>query len=182
MNTAILIIDLQQDFFLDGPLLERKDKLIKNTNNLIEFGRSKNMPIIWIWQEYKEDLSNAPLSNRRNNRKITIEGTDGAKLLPELDFRESDYTVIKNRFSAFFQTNLYNLLQELRIERIIVGGINTMTCVRQSVIDAYQYDYNVILALDCVDAYDKEQHENSLKYLSYSAAKIKSNEEIFQDL
>ena len=53
-----------------------------------------------------------------------------------------------------------------------------MTCVRTTALDAYQRDYDVILALDCVDSYDVEQHENSIKYLQYAATVGMSNKDI----
>ena len=53
-----------------------------------------------------------------------------------------------------------------------------MTCVRTTCIDAYQRDYEVILALEGVDAYDVEQHKNSIKYLQYAVAQGMGNDEI----
>jgi isochorismate hydrolase len=35
-----------------------------------------------------------------------------------------------------------------------------------AVIDAYQRDYEVVLALDCTDSYDEEHHRVSLRYLT----------------
>ena len=55
-----------------------------------------------------------------------------------------------------------------------------MTHIRTTTIDAYQRDYNVILALDGVDAYDVEQHENSIKYLQYSVVQEMRNNEIVE--
>jgi len=45
-------------------------------------------------------------------------------------------------------------------------------------IDAYQRDWQVILAADCVDSYDREHHEISLRYMSGKIASVMTNEEI----
>ncbi len=182
MKPALLIIDMQNDFFQTGPLAEQKEDLVANINELINEARQTDTPVIWIRQEYQEDLSDAPLHNRRNNKSVTITGTSGVEILSELDRQESDQVVIKKRFSAFYQTELQDLLQELNIDTLIVTGVNTMTCVRVTAIDAYQRDYQVILALDCVDAYDQEQHDNSIKYLQYSVSVGKTNTEIIEIL
>lgn len=180
MKKALLIIDLLQDFFKEGLLADHRQKLTIFVNELVDVARKQEMPIIWIRQEYKNNLSDAPLYNRKHNKQITIKGTTGCQLLPELHYEESDYEIIKKRYSAFFNTNLEKLLEQLHIDTIIITGINTMTCVRTTAIDAYQRDYNVILALDGVDSYDVEQHKNSIKYLQYSIARGMRNDKIIK--
>ena len=178
MKKALIIIDILNDFFKEGLLAEHREKLTTSINQLVDQARKKNVPIIWVRQQYKKDLSDAPLYNKKNNKSITIEGTEGCQLLPELHYKKSDHEIIKKRFSAFYNTDLEGLLKELQIEILVVAGVNTMTCVRTTAIDAYQRDYDVILALDCVDAYDVEQHKNSIKYLQYSVARGMKNDEI----
>lgn len=180
MKKALLVIDLLQDFFKKGLLAEHQQKLVSFVNELVDVGHKQNIPVIWVRQEYKTDLSDAPLYNRKNNKLITIENTQGCQLLPELHCEENDYEIIKKRYSAFFNTDLERLLGQLHIDTLIIMGINTMTCVRTTVIDAYQRDYEVILALDSVDAYDIEQHKNSIKYLKYTVARGMRNDEIIE--
>ena len=141
-------------------------------------GREKRLPIIWVRQEFKDDLSDAFLAMRKNNDKITIQGTAGCQLLPELDRHKDDYEIIKKRYSAFFKTNLNTLLEKLNIDTLIIGGINTHACVRTATIDAYQRDYEVILATDCIDSYDEEYHRVSLRYLTQSISSPLTNEDI----
>ncbi len=183
MKTAILIIDMQKDFFEGHERLEKHQvDLIKNCNELNTFGRKHKMPIIWVRQTMKDDLSDAPLYNKKNNKKAVIEGTTGAELLDGLEKKDDDHEIIKKRFSSFFDTHLDELLKSLDIEQLIIAGINTMTCVRTTAIDAYMRDYSVILASDCADGYDIEQHESSLKYLQFSVAETMINQEIFDIL
>lgn len=181
MKKALLIIELLQDFFKEGLLAEHRERLVASVNELVDAAHEQGVPVIWIRQEYKADLSDAPLYNRKKNKPITIEGTDGSKFLPELHQAENDYRIVKKRFSAFFGTELEKILKQLEIDTLIISGVNTMTCVRVTAIDAYQRDYEVILALDCVDSYDTEQHENSIKYLQYAVAVGKHNEEIIRE-
>ncbi len=182
MKSAIVIVDLLEDFFKEDRkrLKEHRETLVNNVNKLVKEARNKNIPIIWIRQEYKADLSDAPLRNRKSNIPITIENTEGSQILSELDRAKSDYEVIKKRYSAFFNTNLDELLKKLGIDTVIVLGINTHACVRMTAIDAYQRDYEVILALDCINSYDGEHHRVTLEYLtSRGIATAKTNTEIF---
>lgn len=178
MKSALLIIDLQKDCFKGNVLEERKDVLVSNVNQLVDLFRSKNLPIIWVRQEFKEDGSDSMLYDKDRGRVHFIRGSEGVQLIDGLDFREDDLEIVKNRFSAFLNTELDQKLKAMDIERLVVCVVNTMTCVRTTSIDAYSRDYRVILALDCVDGYDEEQHQNSLKYLQFAAAKGMKNDEI----
>ena len=182
MKQALLVIDMQNDFFQTGPLADRRESLVSNINQLVDKAHQTDTPVIWIRQEYAADLSDAPLYNRHHNKSVTIQGSVGAQLLSEFIPQADDHHIIKKRFSAFYQTQLEELLAHLEVDTLIITGVNTMTCVRVTAIDAYQRDFPVILALDCVDAHDNEQHDNSIKYLQFSVSVGKSNAEIIEEV
>ncbi|UCF61812.1 MAG: cysteine hydrolase, partial [Anaerolineaceae bacterium] len=144
--------------------------------------REKRLPIIWVRQEFSPDLSDAFLEMRRDNVHVTIAGTYGASLLEELERSPQDYEIIKKRYSAFFQTQLDNLLQENDWNPIVLAGVNTHACIRMTAIDAYQRDLDVIVAEDCIGSYDTEHHKITLNYLDGKIAKILSNIEIHKQL
>jgi len=178
MKPALLIIDVLQEFFDTGRLEEHRGNLVAYINELIDFAREKEIPIIWVRQEFKEDLSDAFLSMRKGNFKSCIENTPGAQILPELNQQDKDFVVIKKRYSAFFKTNLDEILENLNIDTLILAGVNTHACVRMAAIDGYQRDYEVILATDCIDSYDEEFHRVSLRYLSRSISILMNNQGI----
>jgi isochorismate hydrolase len=61
---------------------------------------------------------------------------------------------------------------------VIFAGINTHACIRVSAIDAYQQDWEIILAADCVGSYDREHHDISLKYMKDKIASVMISQEI----
>jgi len=85
---------------------------------------------------------------------------------------------VKKRYSAFYGTTLDEILVRLAPDALILAGINTHACIRTTAIDAYQRDWPVILATDCIDSYDREHHEISLRYMRDKIAAVMSNEEI----
>jgi nicotinamidase-related amidase len=151
---------------------------VESTNRLIETFRAAGQPIIWIRQEFRADLSDAFMEIRQQNIRICIEGTTGATILSDLDVRPSDVVVVKKRYSAFFGTNLDDVLTGMMARTLVVAGINTHACVRTTVIDAYQRDYNVIVATDCTASYDEEHHNITKRYLDGRIAQFRSNDEI----
>jgi isochorismate hydrolase len=85
--------------------------------------------------------------------------------------------VIKKRYSAFFGTDLYKILDQLMPDAVVLAGINTHAC-RTTAIDAYQRDWPVVLAQDCIDSYDRQHHEIIVKYLKDKLALVLTNAEL----
>ena len=102
---------------------------------------------------------------KKRNQSITIEKTKGSQILDELNVKNNDKIIVKKRYSAFFKTSLNEILKKMKIDTLIMAGINTHACIRTAAIDAYQNDYEVIIAKDCVNSWDKKHHEITLAYL-----------------
>jgi nicotinamidase-related amidase len=154
---GLLVVDMQVDFFERAPELSaQRARLVAATNQLTRAFRDAGQPMIWVRQEFRADLSDAFLDMRRRGVAITIAGTEGAEILPELERAGTDHVVVKKRYSAFYGTGLVDLLAALDVGSLAIGGINTHACVRTTVIDAYQRDYDVSLASDCIESFDAE--------------------------
>ncbi|WP_291783285.1 isochorismatase family protein [Luteibacter sp.] len=69
MTTALLIVDMQSDFFVHDELFKRRSKLIASTNDLISRARRASVSVIWVKQEFSPDLSDASLEVKQ--RKST---------------------------------------------------------------------------------------------------------------
>ena len=176
----LLIVDMLNDFFRSGLLAERRGDLVRSVNQLVGEFRSREWPVVWVRQEFAADLSDAFLGMRDSGTKVTIAGTDGAEILPELDRRDDDPVIIKKRYSAFYETSLDQLLSSLDPDAIVVAGVNTHACVRMAVIDAYQRDYRVVIARDAVASRNEEYHRVTLDYLSQEIARVSTNAELVE--
>lgn len=177
---ALLIIDMCRDFFREGRLKEAQDRLCHATNELSEFFRSKNLPVFWVRQEFESDLSDAFINMRKENIRITIRGTEGAQLLPNLQVDTGDYEVIKKRYSAFYKTDLEKCLNDLAVNTLVLAGVNTHACIRTAAVDGFQRDFEIVLAQDAVDSYDKQFHDESVRYLEGRVGTFLTNAEIRQ--
>jgi nicotinamidase-related amidase len=179
---TLLVIDMLEDFFSDDPLAERRAELARSINELVRAFREHGSPVVWVRQEFSPDLNDAFLDMRRRNVRVTIAGTEGAEILPELDRADRDAVVVKKRYSAFFGTPLEDLLRDIGTDLLVVAGVNTHACVRTTVIDAYQRDLVVVLAEDSVASYDAEHHEVTRRYLDGKIAFFTPNAEILRCL
>lgn len=180
---TFLIIDMLNDFFRQHPrLAEQRTHLVASINMLIESFRQHDQPIFWVRQEFAPDLHDAFIEMRKQNLHVTIAGTDGCELLPELDYRPTDKLIVKKRYSAFFGTDLEATLKNVGPDLLVVAGINTHACVRTTVIDAYQRDYEVVVATECIASYDEAHHEMTKRYLDGAIAQLLPNREIVRML
>eukprot|EP00250_Pteridium_aquilinum_P008945 c18328_g1_i1 orf=265-774(-) len=94
---------------------------------------------------------------------LVVKGTKGAALVDGLEPQSEDQVVVKYRFSAFFGTNLHSILHSAGIESLIVTGVQTPNCVRQTVFDAVAHDYpNVVVLSDATAAASSEVHDANL--------------------
>ena len=179
MKPCIVVVDMLKDFFKRPPLSLNKKRLIRNINDLTKLARKNNVPIIWVKQEFKPDLSDAFLSMKKRDFKSTIKGTEGAEILDELNRRKDEQVIVKKRYSAFFNTKLDQILKNLGVDTLIIVGINTHACVRMTAIDAYQRDYEVMIAKNCVFSWDWIHHMITLFYLKHAMCiKVWSNKKI----
>jgi nicotinamidase-related amidase len=174
---ALLVIDMLRDF-LDGWPPSSREKLVQSTKKLVSMMRERGYPIVWVRQEFEADLSDAFLEVRAKGIPITIKGTPGCQIIPELPIGPSEIVIVKKRYSAFFGTDLDRILRELKPNAIILAGINTHACIRMTAIDAYQRDFPVVLASECIGSYDQEHHTVTLRYLRGKIAKVMTNDEI----
>jgi nicotinamidase-related amidase len=179
-HPVLLVIDMLNDFFQSGPLAERRGALVHSINELVALFRGREWPIVWIRQEFAPDLSDAFLAMRDYEKRITIAGTQGCHLLPELDYNLTDLMIVKKRYSAFFGTNLDELLASLKPDSLVLAGINTHACVRMTAIDAYQRNYRVVIAAEAVAAYDEEHHQITLRYLRQEMAQVLTHVELLE--
>jgi nicotinamidase-related amidase len=180
MRPVFLVIDMCQDFFEEGRLFELRPSLAKAINELTASFRKSGIPIIWVRQEFEPDLSDAFVTQRRKGILMTIKGTPGAQLLPELEVRNDEVEIIKKRYSAFFGTRLDAILEELKATHLVLAGVNTHACIRTAAVDAFQRDYEVILAEECINSYDIGFHDDSKRYLEGRVGTFLSNSELLK--
>ena len=81
-------------------------------------------------------------------------------IVTELSPIEGEYVLGKIAPSAFFGTPLVSILNQLRVDTILVCGETTSGCVRSTVVDGRSYRYQVIVPEECV--FDRHEATHAL--------------------
>ncbi|MEC9488595.1 MAG: isochorismatase family cysteine hydrolase [Halanaerobium sp.] len=87
-----------------------------------------------------------------------MEGTKEAEILPEIDYTEDQILIKKTRQSIFIRTCFEEDLRQREIDTLIICGVFTHGCVGRTAIDAYQRDFQVVVAREASFS-DKPQQE-----------------------
>jgi nicotinamidase-related amidase len=160
-RTAIIIVDMLNDFVTGSLKCDRAQRIIPSLQKLIKCARQKGVYVI-----YSND---AHIKGVDGELKLwgdhAIAGTKGAEVIPELKPAKGDFIVPKRRYSGFFQTDLQLLLNELHVGTVILTGMHAHMCVRHTAADAYYWGYEIVVPSDGVDSFTEEDYQAGLKYL-----------------
>jgi maleamate amidohydrolase len=76
--------------------------------------------------------------------------------------QEGEPVISKTFPSAFFNTDLLSYLVYANVDTIILAGMVTSGCVRSTAIDAFSYNYRVIIPEECVADRGQTSHKVAL--------------------
>lgn len=179
MNCALIVIDMQYWFFRTEERRGKLNQLISSINELIEFADSKKIPVIHVKTEHKADKSTWNIVMKKHDLALMIENSEEAKMLKEIIVRDNHKFIVKTRQSTFIRTNFEEILRQMNIDTLILAGVFTHGCVGRTAIDAYERDYNVIIAKDCVFSHVKNQEQAMLEVIQFEQEQmILDNQEI----
>ena len=181
---AIILVDMLNDFVTGKLEIKRAKNIIPPLQRLVVAARKNNVPVIYSNDaHYPQDVE---ITRKWGNH--ALKGTEGAKVIPELEPDETkDYIVEKRTYSGFYETGLDSLLRGLYkgegAKTVVLGGLHTHMCVRHTAADAFFRGYHIVIAKDGVEAFTQEDQEQGLKYLEYVYnAKIMMANEIIQEI
>jgi len=159
---ALLIIDMQNDFVLEGkPLRVAGAKaVIPGILSVLSEFRKRSLPVFHVLRVHRPDGSDVEITRKElfARSPFAVEGTRGAAVIDELTPLKGEYVLTKTRMSAFIGTELDLMLRTLQVSTLYVCGIQTPNCIRTTVFDGIAYNYPVVLIDDATGASTGEVH------------------------
>ena len=160
---ALLVIDMQNDFFVDDELERCREDLTKACNALIDKAREAGVPVLDVQTVHKHDKSTWALNMLEDDQGMSLEGSEGVQRVDGL--QPGDVVIPKTRDSAFFDTGLEQRLREAGVERLVLCGVSTESCIAATATDAYARDLRVTLVEDGTASIEWAQHDQTLARL-----------------
>lgn len=168
-STALIIIDMQNDFLDSAGYFAHRGLPVQNLRASIEPVRQlraalqPEVNVMFTQQVYETDGSDdlarvhriRPSGLSRSGVETpVVRGGWGAGIIPELQPHADDLVVVKRRFDAFYQTDLELLLRCKGVKTLVFAGVVADVCVETTLRSAYVRDFDVILARECVAAWN----------------------------
>jgi nicotinamidase-related amidase len=146
MKTALLIVDIQNDYFEGGKNgLNGSEEASINARKILDKFRAKNLPIVHI-----QHIAISPTAT------FFLPGTTGAEIHNTVKPLETEKVFMKHYPNSFRGTGLFEYLQSINITDLVICGMMTHMCVDATVRAAKDYGYNCQLIGDACATKDLE--------------------------
>lgn len=143
-NTALLIIDVQEEMFSDtqNPLYKSDELLIK-VKSLIEKAHTSKTPVIYI-------------QHTENDEEPMGKGKQGWEIHHQVTPGKDDIVILKYTPDSFHNTKLHEVLSARNVNKIVIAGLQTEYCIDTTCRRAYSLGYDTTLVRDAHSTYNSK--------------------------
>ena len=162
MPDAVLVVDMLRGFLEEGYNLycgEGARRIIPEVQAILEREKARGSSIFYICDTHEPDDLEFKMFPVH-----CVKGTAECDVIPELEAYPGE-RISKQRYSAFYNTDLEQRLRELAPDRIIVCGVCTDICVLHTTADARNRDYAVEVPTGAVASFNEEAHRWALQHM-----------------
>jgi len=126
---ALVVIDVQNGVVEDA---FSRDAIIGHMSDVVEKARAQNVPVIWVQHSDEELMIDSP----------------EWQIVPELVPLNNEKIVRKLFRNSFVETELEEILSELKVAHLYICGAQTNNCVRHTAHGALERGYDITLVSD----------------------------------
>ncbi len=161
MKPALLVIDVQKEFFKSDPDTEKSlTNAVQYIVPAISLFHDKKFPIVFV-QHMDEGDGLLP-------------GTEGFDLPKDFDVHPEDMRITKTYNNSFNKTGLNEKLKALGVDTLIITGYCAEWCILSTLRGAWDLDLNAIVLIGSIASGSKEAIafvESNHEVVSFGALK-----------
>lgn len=172
MNTSLVLIDIQYDYFPGGKMeLSGGIEAGLRAGEILAFFREQRLPVVHI-----QHLSVRPGAG------FFLPGTPGVEIHESVRPLAGEEVIQKNYPNSFRETRLRDFLDRNRVDHVVVAGMMTHMCVDATVRSAFDLGFTCTLIHDACATRDlsfanrtvpaEHVHAAFLSALSFVYAKV----------
>jgi nicotinamidase-related amidase/flavin reductase (DIM6/NTAB) family NADH-FMN oxidoreductase RutF len=202
-STALVAIDMTRGH-LDPTLAtmplppQAAGSVVERSRTVYEAMRARGAPIVHVTLRWTpENVEQNPFYRAVDSmstglipwRKTRLRdhnphGSPQASIIDDLAPRGDEIVIDdKRRMSAFYGTNLADVLADLGVDTIVLVGVNTNTSILHTAFDAFSRDLKVIVVSDCtISMYGPDLHELALKNIEFALGWVATSSELVEQL
>lgn len=139
MSTALIIVDIQKDYFPNGKMeLSNPEGAAANAAKVLDWFRKNQKENIFHVQHVASDPAMG----------FFLPDTEGAEIHEAVQPLENESIIIKHFANSFLQTELESQLKDKGITKLVVAGMMTHMCIDATVRAAVDLGYKTTLIED----------------------------------
>jgi nicotinamidase-related amidase len=151
MKRALLVIDVQNEYFTGKLPITYPEHSFANILRVIEFANEKRIPVVVIQHT-------APQQDAKTFRKDSKEW----RLHPQIEALPREVLIEKNLPGSFTDTPLEQWLREREIDTVVIAGYMTQMCCDTTARQALHLGFSVEFLSDATGTLDISNYAGSV--------------------
>ncbi len=188
-NSMLLVVDMQNDFIPGGALgVPDGDTIVPVINDYIRLFVEADMPVIATRDWHPPETTHFQ-SGGGNWPAHCIQGTEGAEFAPDLELPDDVIVISKGMdpssdgYSAFMAQDeagrsLEEVLNDLGVEHIYIGGLALDYCVKASAQDVLDQGRGVTVLIDATRAVNVHDAEETIEEIVRKGGELATLEHV----
>ncbi len=168
-RTAVIVIDVQQEFFADGGVIDLMGDdpapmraMIPRLAAFLDKARGLARLVVFTKQTYVTEFRSPVVEEHQARSGMKRPPRPEAEEFYGIQPAATDVVMPKNRYSAFVGTPLDMMLRANGITTLVLTGVATNVCVESTARQAYTLDYYVVVPRDLTGGANETAKEMSL--------------------
>lgn len=179
-RAALVVIDMENAFISEeSPLcIKQAAASVPACGRVIKKARERGIHVFFVNRIYRKNGSDVEFTRYESwangGRYLAPDSTGPLSIDVPEEFKPmaGDYTIIKHRFSAFFQTELDLILRRLGVRTVFLTGTTTPNCIRTTCYDGLSLEYNVVVIEDCCSSNTEEIQRVNMEDMQRAGAVV----------
>jgi nicotinamidase-related amidase len=151
---AVLVIDMARAWLDPSSPIgsSRLDGVLQQVVAVLKVARRAGIPIFFTTMAFDDEIHEVGQNVKAKTPHLSwlVRGSEWVQLSPELERRNDEPFIEKQRGSAFFGTTLLSQLVARRIDTTVIVGCSTSGCIRATATDAHDQNFRVIVPEEAV--------------------------------
>ena len=188
-RTALLVIDMQNDFVEEGAPLEFPEgrRILPTLQKVLDAAREHGMPVIYPAHVHRRGGADMGIHRELYPPvaagEALVDGGRGADVHPEIAPQAGELVIKKHRYNSFYATDLEIVLRGLGVDTVVLTGMTTECCVLGTARGALECGFRSVVLADACASCDypdlghgpmpaEEMHRAALRIMSLTSSQV----------
>lgn len=188
-STALLVIDMQNDFVEEGAPLEFPEgrSILPTLQKVLDAARSHGIPVIYPAHVHRPGGADMGIHRELYPPvaagEALVDGQRGGEIHAEIAPQPGELVIKKHRYNSFYATDLEIVLRGLGVDTLVLTGMTTECCVLGTARGALECGFRSVVLADACASCDypdlgqgpmaaADMHVAALRIMSLTSSQV----------